>query len=51
MDAPAFTKRNCPISAAWVIAMREQFGDDVKVVLVEENGVVIDRREKQVSEE
>lgn len=40
MTAPTFTKRNCPITAAFVLAWRTEFGE-VKVTYVNEGGVTI----------
>ena len=36
-----FSKKACPISAEFVLAFRREFGEDVQVIAVHENGVHI----------
>lgn len=45
-----FSAKQCPIAAGWLKALREEFGA-IEPIYLSENGVVIDKREKQVSEE
>lgn len=39
MTAKAFSSRACPISAEIVLALREAFGEDCRVLYVREGGV------------
>ena len=36
-----FSRSQCPISAEFILAMRAEFGPDVKVTALDENGVVM----------
>lgn len=42
-----FSGRQCPASAEWVALMRERFGEDTKVIWLDENGVQHGRDERE----